>query len=91
MAKHAWLMFWIAYDTVSVLRAPEDKLHRTLQSYEAEHLKHLPRTETVKALKRVKAMQIVRFPVGCFANFSLKVTVVAWDEMLSQLLLFLTF
>ena len=54
-------------------------------------MKHLPRTEKAKVLKRAKAVQVLRFPVGNFANFSLKVTVAAWDEMLRQVLLFLTF
>ena len=84
-------IFWIFYDAVVVVRASEEIVLPTLRSYEAEPLKQLSRAEKVKALKRVRAMQVLRFPIGNFISFSLKVPVVIWDEVLSQLILLLSF
>ena len=84
-------IFWTSYDAVLVVRASEYILLRTLRNQEAEYLQWLSRAEKVKVLKRARAMRVLKFPVGSFTTFSLRVPVVIWDEVLSQLLLLLSF
>ena len=84
------IIFWISYDLVLLTRASEDILGELL-SPDAEYLRPLSRETRIQLLKRAKAMNVIEFPVGEFAEFSLILPVSILEEIMSQVLFLLTF
>ena len=85
-----FLIFWLCYDVVLLIRASEDVLAKLL-SHEAEYLRPLPRAGRIQVLKRARAMRVLEIPIGDFADFSLSLPVTLWDEILNQVFFLLSF
>ena len=84
------IIFWLSYDEVLITRDSEDILGQ-LWSYEAPYLRSMPKSRRAKIMKRAKAMRVLEFPIGEFADFSLSFPITVWDEILNQVLFLLTF
>ena len=85
-----FVIFWMCYDTVLVVRASEDVMGQLL-SHDAKYLRTMSRAERIKVLKRAKAMKVLEFPIGDFSEFSLNLPVNVWDEIINQVLFLLSF
>ena len=84
------IIFWISYDEVLITRDSEDVLGQ-LWSYEVPYLRSMPKRERTKIMKRSKAMRIIDFPIGEFADLTINFPVAVWDEILNQVLFLLSF
>ena len=84
------VIFWFCYDTVLVIRASEGLMGQLLY-HQAVYLRPLSTAERIKVLKRAKAMKVLEFPIGDFAEFSLTLPVSIWDEIVNQVLFLLSF
>lgn len=82
------IIFWLSYDLVLITRDSEDIMSQLL-SYEAQHLRHMSKRERTEAMKRAKAMRVIEFPIGEFADFAISVPVAIWEEILNQVLFLL--
>ena len=83
------IMFWNLYDLLIVIRDSED-IMRQLWSYEAPYLRPMPNNLRTRVLKRAKAMRVLEFPVGEFADFNINLPIAMWDEILNQVLFLLS-
>ena len=84
------IIFWLSYDGVLFTRASEDILS-TLLSYEAPYVRQMPRAVRVQVMKRARAMRVIEFPIGEFADFSINLPITIWEEVLNQVLFLLSF
>ena len=86
-------IFWFSYDLTAAIRSSEQLLNRLRPS--RANLQSLggmmSKDEKTKILMlRARAMRILAFPIGIFANFSLAVPVNVWDQVLDLLILLLS-
>lgn len=84
-----FIIFWISYDLVALIRASEDIIGQLL-SHDAEYLRQFSRETRIQLLKGARVMMVIEFPVGSFADFSLVLPVVTWEEIVNQVLFLLT-
>ena len=84
------IIFWSCYDILLVTRASEDILGQLL-SYEAAHLRKMPKVERTVVMKRAKAMRLIEIPVGDFSDFGVSVPIAIWDEIVNQIFVLLSF
>ena len=85
-----FIIFWMCYDAVLLVRASEEIMGKLL-SHDAEYLRPLPRAVRMEVLKRARAMKVLEFPLGDFADFSLNLPITIWDEILNQVFFLLSF
>ena len=83
------IMFWQIYDVFLLTRDSED-IMRHLLSYDAPYLRPMPKALRTQVLKRAKAMRVLEFPVGEFADFNMNLPIAMWDEILNQVLFLLS-
>ena len=82
-------LFMQGHDVVGVKEESEEVVEK-LQSSGSADLALLSVVERRKVLKNSKAMTPLQFGIAGFTNFTWGVTVGAWDEILNQLLFFLS-
>ena len=98
---YLWGMFWVAGLGVlvqifgvaqDIMSAKKDakKLVKKLQSPTSMAMRKLPFGERKRALKRSKAMRSLQFRIASFTSYTWAVPMRAWDEILKQLLFFLS-
>ena len=83
-------IFWLGYDGVLITRDSEGILGQ-LRSSQAPYLRSVPKHVRTLVMKRVRAMRVLEFRVGDFANFSVNVPISIWDEILNQVVFLLSF
>jgi len=83
------VIFWQSYDMLRVIRASEDILG-SLWRHDAPYFRGMTRAKRVELMKRSKAMRPVAFPVAD-SEFSLNLPIGTWDEIINQILFFLSF
>lgn len=84
------ILFWSYYEMLLITRGCEEILGQLL-SYEAPYLQSVPKAQRTLVMKRAKAMRVIEFPLGDFADTSLSVAIAIWDEIVNQVLFLLTF
>ena len=84
------VIFWLTYDVVLVKRTAESIVSRFLSHDGAPHMRWMTRQERVAVVKRATAMKVLEFPIGDFADFSLSVPVLVWEEVMNQVLFMLS-
>ena len=84
------IIFWLCYDALLITRDSEEVMSQLL-SFEVPYLRSTPKAGRIRIMKRAKAMRIVEYPVGEFADFSISLPIVLWEEILNQLLFLLSF
>ena len=82
--------FWVIYDAVLITRDSE-YVRGKLLSYDSSHLRRMSKHERTLVMKRAKALQVTEFPIGDFADISLTLAFVIWDEIVNQVLFLLSF
>ena len=84
------IIFWVSYDVVLVKRTAEGIISKLSSHDGAPYLKWMTRQERVAVVKRTTAMKVLEFPIGDFAEFSLGLPVLVWEEVLNQVLFMLS-
>ena len=84
------IIFWLCYDALLITRDSEDIMSQLL-SFEAPYLRSVSKAGRIRVMKRAKAMRVIEFPIGEFADFSISLPIVLWEEILNQVLFLLSF
>ena len=85
------VIFWAAYDIVSLSRGSEEVLGKLKTFNEGWRENGITDLQRIRFLKRAKACRPIEVPIGGFGEMSLDVPVIMWDEILNQLLFLLSF
>ena len=83
------IVFEQIYECVCFTRSSEQILAR-LRCADQLYLKGMTRMERLAIMKRAKAFQPIRIPLGGFCHVSMGVIRAAWEEILNQLLFLLS-
>ena len=84
------IIFWASYDVVVLTRDSEDILGKLL-SHQVSYLRTAPKDVRTRVMKRARAMRVIEFPIGDFADFTINLPIAIWDEILNQVLFLLSF
>ena len=84
------IIFWLCYDLVLITRDSEGILSQLL-SYEAQHLRHMPKAIKTQVMKKARAMRVIEFPIGDFADFAISLPIAIWEEIVNEVLFLLSF
>ena len=85
-----FVIFWISYDIMLVKRTAEDRISRFASHDGAPYLGRISRQQRELVVKRAAAMKVLEFPIGDFADLSLDLPVMVWEEVLNQVLFLLS-
>ena len=84
------IILWVGYDLTAFTRDSEDVLGK-LRSHQAPYLRSMPKGVRTGVMKRARAMRVIGFPIGDFADWTINVSIVIWDEILNQVVCLLAF
>ena len=85
-----FITFWLSYDIALITRDLEN-IRLQLLSNESQYLGQKSKRERKELMMRARAMRVSEFPVDDFADFSLNVPIVVWEEVMNQVLFLLPF
>ena len=84
------IIFWMSYDIVLITRDFE-YIRGQFLCHDAPYLVQKTKWDRKHVMMRARAMRVVEFPLGDFADFSFNLPIAVWDEVVNQVLFLLSF